>query len=456
MKKIFPLLALSLFVLVACEPDPILSLDRETVEFDAAGGSQTVAVSANNTWNILAEATDSFYSVSPAAGEGNGYITITVKPNTTTSNRSGQVAVICSSRATSVTKVLKISQPCPIGDAVMESYKMDPADNGTRVLAPEGGTITLYVQGNAPWDITCDATDQLETTVLGGYAAEVVATFGACPVFEGRQITFTLTCRTTSGGNTHTYEFSQEGGVLVYGGETYRAVRMKDGKWWMAENLRYIPAGMTPSDDPTAVNNGIWYPLVIDVLTEDEASVKFSRDEADIVANGYLYSTEVALGLKPGELTADNAGQFEGKRGICPDGWHIPTKRDIIELVGKTAVAAETEESAPYYDAALKSGSVAKLNEDGFNAGAWGAYFLSGTAAAKANLMGAVKTNTAGMNTGYIAGSTLHQVSLDNDGNLKNIQYVGLMPHMKNGTYAGAFNAYRSGVSVRCVKDKNE
>lgn len=33
---------------------------------------------------------------------------------------------------------------------------------------------------------------------------------------------------------------------------------MKDGRCWMAENLRYVPAGMTVSDDP-AEDTGIWY-----------------------------------------------------------------------------------------------------------------------------------------------------------------------------------------------------
>lgn len=455
MKKLLFMLAACLFVLASCEPDPVLTLDKGTLEFSDAGGSQTVAVTCNSVWNVVADPTDgTFYTVSPMSGTENGFITVTVQPNTGSANRSAKLVVTCESNRIATSQVVTISQLCAVGDAQMQSYTMNPPDNGTGILSADGGTISLQIQGNAPWKIECDASDKLDVTDMGDHAGVVVANFSPCPVFEGRTISFTLTCTSAAGATTHTYEFTQAGGRLSYGGEVYRAVKMKDGKWWMAENLRYIPSGMAPSDDPNAVNNGIWYPLVVDVLTENEASVKFSRNAEDIVSNGYLYSTEVALGLSPGGLTADNAGQFEGARGICPEGWHIPTKADIIGLVGKTAVAAETNENAPYYDAALKSGSVAKLNEDGFNAGAWGAFFLSNTAATKANMMGTVKNNTNGMNTGYIAGSTLHQVSLNDDGTLRNIQYVGLMPHMKNGTYAGAFNAYRSGVSVRCVKNE--
>ena len=459
MKKLFILLALCLFVFAACEPDPILSLDKEVVEFDAAGGNLTVAVSANNTWSAQVGGTDSFFTVSPSAGEGNGYITVTVQPNTTQQNRSGQVTVTCSSRSMSMAKILKINQTCPIGDAVMESYGMNPPDNGTGVLAAEGGTISLQIKGNAPWEVKCDAAKQLDVTDQGGYSGVVVATFDACPVFEGRTIAFTLTCQTAAGGSSHTYEFTQEGGIIVYGDEVYHAAKMKDGKWWMTENLRYIPAGATPSDDLNAVTNGIWYPLVINELTPDVASVKFSKDAADIRANGYLYNMETALGLKTGDLTVDNCKNYEGVQGICPAGWHIPTKADIVGLVGKTNDKNDTNPAAPYYDADLNggNGSVALLNADGFNAGAWGAVSIANTTLAKASLMGAVKSYQGGMNTGYIAGSTLidtgKNLTTNEDGSIKNCQFLGLMPFMGNGTYNGALNNYRNGVSVRCVKN---
>ncbi len=39
----------------------------------------------------------------------------------------------------------------------------------------------------------------------------------------------------------------------------YKTVTLKDGRTWMAENLRYVPEGKTPSSDP-AEEAGIWYP----------------------------------------------------------------------------------------------------------------------------------------------------------------------------------------------------
>jgi len=458
MKKLFSLLALCLFVLVSCEPEPILSLGTESIEFDAAGGTQTVSVTANNTWNVLAESTDSFYTVSPQSGEGNGFITITVQPNTGTANRSGQVAVICSSRSTSMTKALTINQPCAAGYGQITDMEIS-ALSGDKISA-EGATLTMTVEANGPWTIACDAADvtfDLSEGTAG--TATVVATVPACPVFEGRTLTFSVTCRTAAGGETVSRPVDQAGGVLVYGGEIYHAALMKDGKWWMTENLRYIPSGMTPSDDATDISNGVWYPLVIDELTPEKATVKFSRDEADIKANGYLYNSETALGLKTGDLTVENCKNYEGVQGICPAGWHIPTRADIIALVGKTADKNDTNENAPYYDSTLNNGngSVALLNADGFNAGAWGAISIPSSVATKGTPMGAIKAYQGGMNTGYMAGSSIidtgKNLTANADGSLKNCQFVGFMPNMNNGTFNGAWNNYRNAVSVRCVKN---
>ena len=457
MKKLLFMLAACLFVLVSCEPEPILSLDKETLKFNENASEATVYITANNDWTVTGD--NAFYKISPVAGTGSGYITVSVDPNTTMSSRKAVVTVTCSSRKESASKTLTIEQTCAVGDAVVDHYEISVTTGANSILHPEGSTITLYIKANAPWTLDADGTESLESVTTSGYDATVSATVGPCPVFEGRKIKFTLSCQTEAGGNTHTYEFDQEGGIIVYGDEIYHAAKMKDGKWWMIENLRYIPAGMTPSDDVSAVTNGIWYPLVINELTPDAASVKFSKEAADIRANGYLYNTETALGLKTGDLTVDNCKNYEGVQGICPPGWHIPTKADIVGLVGKTNDKNDLNPSAPYYDAELNggNGSVALLNANGFNAGAWGAVSIANTTVAKASLMGAVKSYQGGMNTGYIAGSTLidtgKNLTTNGDGSLKNCQFLGLMPFMGNGTYNGALNNYRNGVSVRCVKN---
>ena len=157
MKKLFILLAACLFVLASCEPEPVLSLDKETLKFSEASGSATVYVTANNDWTVTAD--NAFYTVSPMAGSQSGYLNITVEPNTTPTNRTATLTVSCTSRSETVRKTLTIEQSCAAGDAEIQSYVMTPPDGGTGIIAAEGGIITMHVQGNAPWSLTCDASD---------------------------------------------------------------------------------------------------------------------------------------------------------------------------------------------------------------------------------------------------------------------------------------------------------
>ncbi len=455
MKKLFSLLAVCLVVLASCEREPIIVLSENSLEFDAAGGSRTIMVTSNYEWSASADnASVNPVSVSPQSGLGSGYVTITMAANTTDAVITKDIVFSCSSKSSTAMSTLHITQACPAGTATLDIEDIEPFDD--QKMAAEGAVISFVVAANASWTLVCDASDVVIEPASGTSGKTAVkATVPTCPVFEGRDVKFTLSCSTSAGGMTEEVSIKQAGGIVIYGDEVYHAMLMKDGKWWMKENLRYIPSGMTPSDDASSVNSGIWYPLVIDELTPDKATVKFSKDAADIKANGYLYSSEVAFGVKPGDITVDNAGSFEGTQGICPAGWHIPTKADIVGLVGKTADKNDTNPAAPYYDAELSggNGSAAKLNADGFNALAWGAVSIANAAAVKGTTMGAIKAYQGGMNTGYIAGSSLRQVTTNDDGSLKNVQYVGLMPNMNTGTYNGAWNNYRNGVSVRCVKN---
>ena len=88
---------------------------------------------------------------------------------------------------------------------------------------------------------------------------------------------------------------------LVYEGVTYPTVRIGD-RVWMASNLRYEPAGLTPDTD-------FWTPQ-----------------------EGF--DTDPELGLLYSYVTAMNGASGDGGRvqGICPDGWHIPDTAELQAL----------------------------------------------------------------------------------------------------------------------------
>lgn len=230
---------------------------------------------------------------------------------------------------------------------------------------------------------------------------------------------------------------------LVYEGETYRVVKLKDGNVWMAENLRYVPEGKTPSSNPND-KSGLWYPA-----TNAEAVA----DPELVATKGLLYDAATVFGVE--EVTEENAPTFEGAQGVCPEGWHVPTVTEMTGLVGKCSNGALDNLSAPYYTAEQGGAPIDALDEDGFN------WPFVGVVNVTTNVAEGKYTTTAspagvdpvvyGAMT-YVWGSTFYQKNAAGN----NMQFYGFM-----STWTAAFKRvtvaypnYLSGYSVRCVKDQ--
>ena len=249
-------------------------------------------------------------------------------------------------------------------------------------------------------------------------------------------------------------------GYIIYHEDNYTVAKMKDGKWWMTQNLRYVPEGLTPSSDLTAVTAGIFCPLKVN---EGHTAAEFDTSEAGISAKGYLYQAEAALGLKVGDLTTVAAAQaLEGAQGICPEGWHVPTGADIISLVGKS-VGLETNKNAPYFDG--ENGSIKLLNEDGFNMDAFGAVSIQDNTKTAGTFMGWASGYPDKLSSGMFCGSTYAGVTYNEkdveSSGIKNLQFYGFMP-MTNKASESAYTcngskvSYRIAAPLRCVRNPEE
>ena len=125
----------------------------------------------------------------------------------------------------------------------------------------------------------------------------------------------------------------------------------------MLQNLRYIPSGVTPENDMTAVNNGIWFPVL---MNDQGTGVAFSTDYVfSVVHYGYTYNFSTAMGKEPDyaykllkEVLAGTKTQaevlaelktLEGKQGICPEGRSPAALRCVRNKLGlnkKTTMTA--------------------------------------------------------------------------------------------------------------------
>lgn len=103
----------------------------------------------------------------------------------------------------------------------------------------------------------------------------------------------------------------------------YSVKRMADGKWWMNEDLQYG----TPVDadnykesckvSSQGLGNGLW-----GVCREDT-----------VLNAGYYYNWQAAMQLTEVEYNNPAGIGNTPRQGICPDGWHLPSQQELIDLV---------------------------------------------------------------------------------------------------------------------------
>ena len=252
--------------------------------------------------------------------------------------------------------------------------------------------------------------------------------------------------------------------TIEYGGVTYKTVTLSNGQTWMAEPLRYIPEGMTVSEDPADPDAHIWYPYSTDGTTTTALT-----DEASIAQKGYLYDLYAALGVEAGSITAENCYDFEGAQGICPDGWHIPTRAEYLNICGQSNKAVGesgpiVDETALFYDSSCNGGKVALFNEGGWN------YVFSGWVQ-KTSLAGTGQYSKLMISESnctvpeyynnpsltYYISSTCYQAT-EKEGELTNVQFFSMMTTFTKGAYPEgraslSYASIASGQQLRCIKD---
>ncbi len=233
-------------------------------------------------------------------------------------------------------------------------------------------------------------------------------------------------------------------------GNIYKAVWLEDGNYWMAENLRYVPEGAKVSDG-TEEGSGIWYPYSTDGKTAAPL-----KDEASVKKLGLLYTAAVAFGVD--EITESNYNKFEAVQGICPKGWHIPTRSELVGLCAATTkgdgedAAPEVYTDAVFYDATLQNAAVAKANEAGFNFtfsgfvnnGKYNVLAIDNTVCDNESYFGNPRMSYYLASTGYKSKSSIQTFSM----------FSTFTKALMYGKLSAGYNNLTNGVAVRCVMDK--
>ncbi|MCD8101215.1 MAG: fimbrillin family protein [Alistipes sp.] len=260
----------------------------------------------------------------------------------------------------------------------------------------------------------------------------------------------------------HAIDYEDFGDSFRYEGEIYKTVNLANGSRWMAQSLRYVPEGYTVSEDPTAESH-IWYPY-----STDGTDTTPLTSDSDVEERGFLYDIYAAFGGI--EITEANCYDFEGIRGICPPGWHIPTRAEYLELVDSSTADAFGGGSiknpdALFYDSGLDYSPVTIANEQGFNTTFSGTrmkanYTTAGsyqkTAATEANCE--IEEWVGEPSINYHITSTGYKPSYNSTtGALQNIQFFSLNANFANSYRQGRLNIvyahHEIGQQLRCIQD---
>lgn len=351
----------------------------------------------------------------------------------------------------------------------------EPEITGKEVLETvpfTGGTVTYEFETNRAWKVTETGATQAsaesyepEFDTISGNAGKnkIKITFPANKTQQEIKFSFTITLdksATTksvdaSKAYTKTVEVTIDApSVTDAAGNVYKVVYLKDGNFWMAENLRYIPDGQTVSEDPK--NGEIWYPY-------DFSTLKAVKSDEIIKTNGLFYTLEAALGTS---LTTDNAAKQEKAQGICPDGWHIPSFEEAYVLFGGTnsipagcTITEKPYTNAYYYNADYKGGNVKEFNETEPYANL---KFVGGVSISGSGVAAYQKANTGFENfpmTNFWT-STLYKTATTDTKELDKVNsqnfVISLMAVKNNpdGKISMLYGKMKGGNAVRCVMDQ--
>ena len=435
MKKILMILAVGAVFFAGCkkDEDPFLTVGPQTLSFEGEASAQTAVLKSNVAWT--ATSNNDWFVISPMSGTGDATVKVTVIQNDGM-DRSGVVTF----SGNGVFATLTVNQTgYPTISASVKSLEFDA----------KGGEQQFSISTNKDWTVSAQPEWAFAAPTSGnGSAYEQIIKVTVDPFHDGAERTGTL--RISIDGASVDVSLKQTGDAIEYGGVTYKTVTLKDGRTWMAEPLRYIPSGKTPSSDPND-RNGIWYSYTV----EDGKAVP--------TTGAYLYDFGTALGA---EITSDNYKSFEGAQGICPEGWHIPTRAEFMNLVGASNSAigetgVQLNEDAAYYDSGYKGGKITSLNADGFNwsflgfvlvnnpsaTGSYNVLLLDSSNCSVEDFFGNHRLNYMMCSTAYNANASTGA-----------IQFFALMntftTSFSEGKLSLAYANNLSGVEVRCIKDE--
>ena len=303
-----------------------ISVSPSSQDISCLGGEVSISVTSNTSWTISSD--KDFVTFSETQGSGNKTITATVSPNIT---KAKDVVTI-----TVTTKYAKIPKYTKINRDV-ENISVTPTSLYTSCIV--GKIESVNITSNTLWTASSNKSWATLSKISGTGNASVVITVAS----EVKTKTDTaIITFTTSSGKSATITIYRTGytgagdNVTDINGRSYPTVWI-GGQNWMAENLmcdKYDTQSEAYKEGRYTVKTSIgvvstpYYTDASDKSKWNSSSEKYGVNLTDeqVAKLGYLYNWAAAVGVADGEKQKTD---FTGNRqGICPNGWHIPSRAE--------------------------------------------------------------------------------------------------------------------------------
>lgn len=342
------------------------------------------------------------------------------------------------------------------------------------IIVPQNTSINLVVTTKSGLELS----QKLATTDLvsgGRYNVNVLITKSGLDIKLSSEIEDwddkgDIPGEDTPGGDAPAFEEHLSENYFMYDGVKYNTVKLSNGQIWMAQPMRYVPKGYTVSADPTEETH-VWYPYTFvnegTPAAIKATEVKAATDDASIEKYGYLYDFYAAANVK--EITTSNMKSLEGVQGICPKGWHVPTRADYLALCGYSNKGKDDDgtvkkEDALFYDAAYEGAKVASFEAAGWNFVRTGARQKNNFAATGQYMNSQLWSGNTSLTdivgqaaVTYLQTST-YATHSEKDGQVTAISMFGVMTtytltKYPEGRVTLANSSVNNGVQLRCVRD---
>jgi len=206
------------------------------------------------------------------------------------------------------------------------------SNNNQTVAEKESMKDSKGVQANI--DMAYNAGERLKYTAESGNNKTVMTDI---PVTD-KTVTFTFTeCKD---GDDNNYPVVNIGAQI-----------------WMGENLKYLPSVVGPSSGSQTTPFNYVYGYAGTNVTEARATANFTT-------YGVLYNWPAAMNGAP-----SSTNNPSGVQGLCPSGWHLPSKAEWTQLVdylvNETVAGGKLKESGTTHWGIPNTGAT---NEEGFTA----------------------------------------------------------------------------------------